>query len=82
MIISFLGQPNAVFAAQELQKSHVQAKGMQTNIYGLAMAKKKPYTMSTQPLMDSETIVPTQGRGAGVIADTPLKLSGTCDQDL
>lgn len=51
-------------------------------IYGLAMAKKKPYTMSTQPLMDSETIVPTQGRGAGVIADTPLKLSGTCDQDL
>lgn len=44
--------------------------------------KKKPYTMSTQPLMDSETIVPTQGRGAGVIADTSLKLSGTCDQDL
>lgn len=79
MIISFLGQLNAVFAAQELQKSHVQAKGMQTNIYGLAMWKKNP---TPCPPMDSETIVSTQGRGAGVIADTSLKLSGTCDQDL
>lgn len=43
MIVSFLKQSNAVFVAQELQKSHVQAKETQTNIYGLAIGQK-PYT--------------------------------------
>lgn len=40
MIVSYLRQPNAVFVAQEIQKSHVQAKEMQTNIYGFTMREK------------------------------------------